>query len=647
MVAEVRRTLMIAFRYLGWTAGFILFLLILSAFITFPVYTSRNEPYQPSTLSIRASYEDWSHLRDPTNNVFVGVAISGGGSRAANFSLAIFEELERYGFLDNLSAISSVSGGSLTAAYYALFRNTPEWSWDTAREQMRTNLFRHFILKYLLPHNLLLTAFTHYDRSDVMAEVFDDVLFHGKTFRDLGPVGPKLHINATLLEGENHMQSSLSFINPGPWSFTSDAFRIYLNSDLDTYPISYAVMASGAMPGVFNNVTVQSYAPSDVTHDEIVDPISVIMQIKYGNDPISQSMRFRRELFPGAQQLLQQLLKSYVDGSVPSNELIKELGFELGILETDFVKRPQEYPMLAKDKLGMHNLSTKTNELLVSTDMTSNQDDASFPYHMNPIQEKRALLFRSLLEDFSKGIQKARPVYRHFFDGAASDNLGLESLKSAAFTFVWTPPISQKPSGCFIFSIDAYPGRAAPDPHKPDTRNVLDHLIDSNALSAIETMLGIQRHKTLDEIKDDLGEDQPTIMLKFRGDKLTCAIWHLSLFEVSGAVDSVHDYPYPKWVSEVTNAIPLIQTHYKLLGIPNCPQYVHQQLLRNAAHALIQDTHGLPKALRWFKKHGQHVNSNPPPSELPITNLPIKVHRTEVYCEQTWLENIVSWWSDE
>ncbi|MDB5322985.1 MAG: uncharacterized protein JWN40_4616, partial [Phycisphaerales bacterium] len=51
---------------------------------------------------------------------FVGLAISGGGSRSANFSAAVMFELQRLGLLEKVDAISSVSGGSMTAAYYCL-----------------------------------------------------------------------------------------------------------------------------------------------------------------------------------------------------------------------------------------------------------------------------------------------------------------------------------------------------------------------------------------------------------------------------------------------------------------------------------------------------------------------------------------------
>lgn len=95
---------------------------IISACGSVPIYTSKNVIYDPlNVIPVnRASLDTWA-----PSGVFVGVAISGGGSRAANFSAAVLEELEKQGFSEHLSAISSVSGGSLTAAYFSLFRESP------------------------------------------------------------------------------------------------------------------------------------------------------------------------------------------------------------------------------------------------------------------------------------------------------------------------------------------------------------------------------------------------------------------------------------------------------------------------------------------------------------------------------------------
>ena len=73
-------------------------------------------------------------LRKSCNNsdsLFVVLSFSGGGTRAAAFSYGIMEELkkteiewkgERKRLLDEVDIISSVSGGSFTAAYYSLNR---------------------------------------------------------------------------------------------------------------------------------------------------------------------------------------------------------------------------------------------------------------------------------------------------------------------------------------------------------------------------------------------------------------------------------------------------------------------------------------------------------------------------------------------
>src|SRR5688500_3478893 len=51
---------------------------------------------------------------------FVGIAISGGGSRFANFAAAAMFQLQKLGLLQKADYISSVSGGSMTAAYYCV-----------------------------------------------------------------------------------------------------------------------------------------------------------------------------------------------------------------------------------------------------------------------------------------------------------------------------------------------------------------------------------------------------------------------------------------------------------------------------------------------------------------------------------------------
>ncbi|HEY7128819.1 MAG TPA: hypothetical protein VH332_04065, partial [Nitrospira sp.] len=51
---------------------------------------------------------------------FLALAISGGGSRAANFGAAVMLELQQRKLLEQVDVISGVSGGTLPAVYYGL-----------------------------------------------------------------------------------------------------------------------------------------------------------------------------------------------------------------------------------------------------------------------------------------------------------------------------------------------------------------------------------------------------------------------------------------------------------------------------------------------------------------------------------------------
>ena len=157
---------------------------------------------------------------------FVGLALSGGGSRAANFSLAAMQQLDEIGLLSNVMAISSTSGGGLAGAYYSIHGSNIDW--PTAKELFRTNFINKWIARNLYPHNLLGVFFTHRDRADLMAEVLDDTLFSKATFNDLGkeagPGRPIWIANAT-----NVTNKGLRF------TFTEEDFTGFTRSRLDNY----------------------------------------------------------------------------------------------------------------------------------------------------------------------------------------------------------------------------------------------------------------------------------------------------------------------------------------------------------------------------------------------------------------------------
>ena len=50
----------------------------------------------------------------------IGLALSGGGFRASIFHLGVIRRLEELGIMKQVSVVSSVSGGSIVAAYYII-----------------------------------------------------------------------------------------------------------------------------------------------------------------------------------------------------------------------------------------------------------------------------------------------------------------------------------------------------------------------------------------------------------------------------------------------------------------------------------------------------------------------------------------------
>ena len=50
----------------------------------------------------------------------IGLALSGGGYRAAAFHLGVLKKLKELNILDKIDIISTVSGGSIIGAYYLL-----------------------------------------------------------------------------------------------------------------------------------------------------------------------------------------------------------------------------------------------------------------------------------------------------------------------------------------------------------------------------------------------------------------------------------------------------------------------------------------------------------------------------------------------
>lgn len=191
------------------------------------------------------------------------LAFSGGGTRAAALAYGVLEALARveipgpanprYGpptakhsLLDQVDSITSVSGGSFTAAYYGLYKDR---IFGDFRERFLTrNINRGLLVRHLSPINWFRLASPRFGRSDLAAEYYDKILFNGATYGDLlTGKGPLIQIQATDIVDGIH------------FGFTSYQFAL-ICSDLAAFPVARAVAASAAFPGAFTTIILHNYA---------------------------------------------------------------------------------------------------------------------------------------------------------------------------------------------------------------------------------------------------------------------------------------------------------------------------------------------------------------------------------------------------
>jgi predicted acylesterase/phospholipase RssA len=191
-----------------------------------------------------------------TGELFVILAFSGGGTRAAAFSFGVMEGLRdatyaaggaRRSLLADVDVISSVSGGSFTAAYYALF---PERFFDAFPDAfLYRDIHTALIGRALWPTSWARLARPGFDRINLAAELYDDEIFEHRTFADLlrRPRRPYLILNATDMTVGRRFE------------FTQEQFDL-LCSDLSTLPVATAVAASSAFPGLLSPLTLRNFA---------------------------------------------------------------------------------------------------------------------------------------------------------------------------------------------------------------------------------------------------------------------------------------------------------------------------------------------------------------------------------------------------
>jgi predicted acylesterase/phospholipase RssA len=221
----------------------------------------------------------------PSNEI-LGVALSGGGSRAAVYAAAGLEALWEHGLIDRITHLSSVSGGSIAAAYFATMRPECEAeASDAERETCWRAFFAQFkrAMRYDYAwHTELRQArfpnrwLSPTRRATSFTEVLDREFLAGRTFGELhgstpgGSRQPVVLINAASFDEARRFVFSNLCIGSTEGDLRSASFSRpgCVRGVPRDFPVSLAVASSAAFPGLFGPVVLSVPPSCEVGEEE-------------------------------------------------------------------------------------------------------------------------------------------------------------------------------------------------------------------------------------------------------------------------------------------------------------------------------------------------------------------------------------------
>ncbi len=181
----------------------------------------------------------------------IALALSGGGFRATVFHLGVLSRLAEEDQLENVTYLSTVSGGSLCAGLVYALNN---FRWPTSKEY-KDQVFpqtRDILMTKDLKRAMITRALTRIleitdSRADDLSELLQELWGVNIALKDL-PERPRWMINATCYEtGKN-------------WRFERSRMGDYIfgySSDTDV-PLSDALAASAGFPGLIGPLALET-----------------------------------------------------------------------------------------------------------------------------------------------------------------------------------------------------------------------------------------------------------------------------------------------------------------------------------------------------------------------------------------------------
>lgn len=243
-------------------------------------------PLEDPTLAAQAMAEPSGETQR------IGLALSGGGFRAAIFHLGVIRRLEEIGLMPHISVISTVSGGSIIGAYYAIemeryLRSQPPerlsrpeirmQAWESiagaflraVEENLRSRalVFSPFFHPVLFAKSLLLAPFRKGARSILIQAEYDKWFYANNTLDELPAVsGAAAPGSAPGLRGPKLVLNTTSLFSGDRRAFSRDAnsrLAELQTSNKNVLTLAQVVGASSGVPVLF--------PPTPIVGDLLVD----------------------------------------------------------------------------------------------------------------------------------------------------------------------------------------------------------------------------------------------------------------------------------------------------------------------------------------------------------------------------------------
>jgi NTE family protein len=288
-----------------------------------------NRPINPPITStdLKAGYRletRQTRIKDKENVVIL--AFSGGGTRAAAFSYGVLEFLRdtevvgpkgnKVRLLDAVDVITGVSGGSFTALAYGLYGD--KLFADYEQRFLKRNVQGEIIARTFSPANWGNLASPNWGRSELAAQLYDEILFNGATFGDLDRGdGPLILASAT------DISTGSRFV------FNQNLFDV-ICSDLNAVPLSRAAAASSAVPVVLSSITMNNYGGTCNT--KVPPWISLFLDSETPPRPAARAIRSLKTI-EGYTDRVHRPYIHLVDGGVSDNVGMRGVLDALEIIE--------------------------------------------------------------------------------------------------------------------------------------------------------------------------------------------------------------------------------------------------------------------------------------------------------------------------